>query len=146
MEALISILFWFIFSGLVAFIASKKKRNPFGWFMLAFILSPIFIVIVLLIVGDYCVECPSCKGKVDKYAKKCAHCGQLLKATTPESVSTFYASEAANEPQALLQTENDNKDDKYELLEKVKKLLDDGILSQEEYETEKKKLLLSSTE
>ena len=36
---------WIIFSGLAAWLATQKGRSGFAWFLLSFLLSPLFGII-----------------------------------------------------------------------------------------------------
>ncbi|MFW8566817.1 hypothetical protein [Orrella sp. 11846] len=45
------IILWILLSVLVAFYASKFKRNALGWFIVSMLLSPLFGAITLLIAG-----------------------------------------------------------------------------------------------
>ena len=52
-----------------------------------------------------------------------------------------YAEEIINYINTFSQSEKSTNDDKYEQLKKLKLLLDDGIISEEEFQSEKQKLL-----
>lgn len=44
------LLFYFIFAAAVGFIASRRGRSGFGWFLLAVFISPLISVIVLALI------------------------------------------------------------------------------------------------
>jgi hypothetical protein len=46
------LFFWFFWVRLPAQMARKRGRSVLGWVLLTWILSPIWTVIILLIVGD----------------------------------------------------------------------------------------------
>jgi hypothetical protein len=50
------IVFWIGFCGLVSYFANKKGRNTVGWFILAFIFSPLLAGIALAMTKDLKVE------------------------------------------------------------------------------------------
>ena len=55
--ALIGILltlwfFWFFWIRLPAQMARKRGRDALGWVLLAWMLSPLAVIVILLIVGD----------------------------------------------------------------------------------------------
>lgn len=45
------IVIWLLFCGLVGFIAHNKGRSGVGWFLLAFLISPLIAGIAVLVVG-----------------------------------------------------------------------------------------------
>lgn len=87
---------WLAFSGLAAWIASSKGRSGLGVFLLSLVLSPLFGIIVALVMKSNTdlrdapspkthVRCPDCKELVRKDAVKCKHCGTRL---VPQADST----------------------------------------------------------
>lgn len=45
-------LAWLFFAVLVGVLASKRGRNPYGWFLLAMLFSPLLMAIALWVVPD----------------------------------------------------------------------------------------------
>lgn len=45
------LIIWLLFCGLVGFAAQSKGRSAAGWFLLAFLISPLIAGVVVLIVG-----------------------------------------------------------------------------------------------
>lgn len=45
-------LFWFFWIRLPAQMARNRGRDPLGWVLLAWMLSPLAVIVILLIVGD----------------------------------------------------------------------------------------------
>jgi hypothetical protein len=41
------VVVWLVACGVVAYVATQKRRSGFGWFMWAFLLSPLFAVVCL---------------------------------------------------------------------------------------------------
>jgi hypothetical protein len=70
---------WFIGTVLIAAWAYRWKRNPIGWFFIAFFTSPLLAVVVLLIIGKGdLILCPMCKEKIQPTALVCKHCSHKL--------------------------------------------------------------------
>jgi hypothetical protein len=82
---------WLTFAIAVAVWASKKGRNPFGWVVLAVIISPLIAGVFLALADDKSapavekrhmhlthVRCPDCRELIRKDASKCKHCGTKL--------------------------------------------------------------------
>lgn len=67
--------------------ASSKGRNPFGFFVLSLLVTPLVGALICLISLDLKnvkpspnthVKCPDCRELVLKDARKCKHCGCAL--------------------------------------------------------------------
>jgi predicted amidophosphoribosyltransferase len=68
-----------------AFWPRDGDRNPLGWGLLAFVISPLIAGIVLLIVGEgQTARCPFCAERIKMAARVCPHCQREL--TTPVEV------------------------------------------------------------
>jgi len=87
------IIIWVVLAFFVGYLANKKGRSFFGYFILALILSPLVGFIILLVVGEdedsliaqgRFKKCPKCKGKNDIDAEVCKHCGNNLKKSIVE--------------------------------------------------------------
>lgn len=74
----------FIFGVICAALASCKNRPPWAWFFAGVLL---FLPVVLYLA--FCKkldeeatpnqrQCPMCKELINKYARKCKHCGEYL--------------------------------------------------------------------
>jgi len=84
-------LFWIGFAIVVAIAAGNKGRNPVGWALLAFVISPLLAGLFLLVVRDLKTEkeaqlatlqrngdtkaCPRCAENVKKATLVCRFCG-----------------------------------------------------------------------
>lgn len=82
----------FLYFGLsvaVAFLASKRGRNPIGWFFASLLTTPLLGFVFVLVLRDLAtqpgqptpethVHCPDCRELVLKDARKCKHCGCKL--------------------------------------------------------------------
>ena len=78
---------WFGLCIAVGLLASKRGRSGIGWFLFAFILSPILGFIFVLVLerknktrnstaeGSSLRNCPDCRELIRSDAKKCKHCG-----------------------------------------------------------------------
>lgn len=94
------VIVWLLFAAGVAWLASARGRSGAGWFLLAFLFSPLLSVVVLACLRDlkadgqaaardavYAqaggdrVKCPECAELVLREARKCKHCGAALVAS-----------------------------------------------------------------
>ena len=75
--------------------------------------------------------CSNCKAEVNKNSKSCPECGEVFE-VEEESVQVKKSNK---------KTTDSDMDKKYSDLNKLKKLLDNDIITQEEFEKEKKKIL-----
>ena len=74
---------WAIFSVVVAIIAGSRDRNPFGWFFLSILISPLLALILVLALGRRQVRvsmktCPDCAEAVLGDARVCRYCGHAF--------------------------------------------------------------------
>ena len=76
---MIIFVFWIALSILTAVLASRKGRSGFGFFCLAFFLSPLVGLLVMLIVKPNAavIEAEQIQ---DGTMKKCSYCAELVKA------------------------------------------------------------------
>src|ERR1035437_5338319 len=107
------IVFVFPLSLLIGYLAMKKGRSYFGYFILSFFFSPLVGFLVLIIVGDS---------------------DELIRKKNEDQFSRNYYS---NQTPTINIISNDKK---YESIEKLGNLLKNGLISNEEFETEKKKI------
>lgn len=83
---MIYVLFWAVLAVCVGYLASKRGRSGFGWFLFSCILTPVVGVIMVALLPDLSKEdqltgrvpCPACKEPVLPDALKCKHCGSTL--------------------------------------------------------------------
>ena len=83
---------------------------------------------------EYVFVCANCGSKVKESAKKCPECGELFE----EEVGKKQEIKSNKKKDSTSRT---NIDQKYSDLNKLKKLLDKNIITKEEFEKEKKKIL-----
>ena len=132
---IVIVIFWVIFALFVGFIAINKGRSGMGFFILSILLSPLLGLIIVLILGvneeglynnGELKKCPNCKEYVKLGASICKHCGNDL-----------------SENHKVLHTnKNDSKkEDKVTKLIELSKLLEKGLITQEEFEKSKIELL-----
>jgi hypothetical protein len=115
-EFIILIPVWIIFSLVVSSTAKRKGRDAIGYFFLSLFLSPLFAMLVLLISGD------SDKKRIAKLKED-----ELIKKRM-----------SVNEPSV----ETNFSNNKLENLERLGNLLEKGVITKDEFEIEKKKILL----
>lgn len=72
-------LAWVSLSLLVGALADHWNRSGLAWFALAALLSPIFAVAWLAVMGDNRPTCPACRGPVHEGATACRHCGRDIR-------------------------------------------------------------------
>lgn len=114
MEWLVLVFFWLLFASLVGMIASGRGRSFLGWFLLAFLISPLLSLVLVLVLGkpatlqrsDSVIQdggkvCPRCAESVKRAAQVCRFCGHEF----PEAVEPVPAipsvSEADPQPDSL---------------------------------------------
>lgn len=128
-------IFWFVFALVVGFLAINKGRSGMGFFILSILISPLLSFIILLVLGvseeglyrnGELKRCSNCKEFVKLGALECKHCGNDL----------------SNNHKVLHTNKNDSKkEDKITKLIELSKLLEKGLITQEEFEKSKKELL-----
>ncbi|MCQ2339567.1 MAG: SHOCT domain-containing protein [Paludibacteraceae bacterium] len=106
---------WLILSIIVACIASSKGRSGFGWFCLSMLISPLISLIILLCVGDS-------QDKQEDSIKRAMRVIEKEKNKTEQN-------KVMPQDKAL------------EDLQRAKKMLELGVISQEEYEIKKAELM-----
>jgi len=115
MEILI-IITYLILTIVVGFIAKNKGRSSIGFVFLALLLSPLIVMFVLLIIGDS-----------DDLKQQ-----RLSEYEFNKKESNFSSS-----------TNQSSSDKKYENLAKIGELVKNGLMTPDEFEIEKKKILSS---
>ena len=108
---------WIIFSLVVGAIGSNRKIGFWGAFFLSLILSPVIGLIIALVSKDKDDE---------EYKQKLLHTQQKQQETLSNLESSV------------------NKRSLSEELEKIKKMKDEGLLSDEEFQKAKEKILSSN--
>lgn len=80
------IAFWLIASIVVGVIATARRRNGFGWFLLALLISPLLACLLVLALGEPIAAapqplhdfsrrpCPYCAEPIKLEARLCPHC------------------------------------------------------------------------
>lgn len=78
----ITAVFVFCWAILVGFLASRRKRSPFGWFLLSLLISPLFSMAILFSIKNNAkkikILCPSCGQLVATWDSTCEHCHHPL--------------------------------------------------------------------
>jgi uncharacterized membrane protein (DUF106 family) len=105
---------WIIFSLIVGAVGSNRRIGFWGAFLLSLILSPIIGLIITLISKDK---------EDDEYKKR------------------MYETQNRQEDTLSDLKENINKKSVFEELEKIKKMRDEGILTEDEFQKAKQKIL-----
>lgn len=70
-------IFWICLAIACGLWAGRLGRNSFGWFLLAFFLSPVIAAVFLVVLGST-RRCPHCGGGVPQEVVACKHCGRDL--------------------------------------------------------------------
>lgn len=91
MEPSYVIAFWIVSGIVTAVIASSKGRNTFAWLLIGLALG-IFALLMAIAMpaisksdsSSELVECPDCAELINKKARKCKHCGCVIKADIAE--------------------------------------------------------------
>jgi hypothetical protein len=79
------VLTWLALCVLVGVLAARLDRNPLGWGILAFVISPVIAGIALLLIGEgRTARCPFCAERIKEAASVCPYCQREL--TTPIEV------------------------------------------------------------
>lgn len=78
-RGLIFVVLWAI---LVGYLASRRRRDPYGWFFLSLLISPLISSIVLFSMKNNVkkvkLPCPSCGELVATLDSICKHCNHAL--------------------------------------------------------------------
>jgi hypothetical protein len=102
---------WFVFAIVVGIAASARGRNGFGWFLLSLIISPLFGLILVLVLPNPQDEreryqrlynsrkCPFCAEMVLREAIVCKHCGSALE---PPPQPVFAPVKRLSKPQLVI--------------------------------------------
>jgi len=109
------VILWIIFSIGIGMLAFMKDRNVLGFVLLSIFVSPLIALIILLILGDS---------------------DELIESQKNE---TFKSSGKVSS--SVINTSKISDENKYENLDKLGKLFKDGLLTQEEFDKEKQKIL-----
>ncbi len=105
------ILFWFGFSVVVGIAASNRGRSGFGWFLLSLLISPLLSLILVLVMKDLSEVEPPRRERIIIRER-----GPLLEIPDAE-------------------------ESRVDKLERLARLREKGLLSEGEYEREKRRLL-----
>jgi len=74
------IITWVIISLVVGYLAGQRGRDPFEFFLLSLVISPLiaFLILIALPIKNpdeqQKVKCPHCHGLIDEGVKCCMHC------------------------------------------------------------------------
>lgn len=79
------VIFWLICAVATGLIAQSKSRSFVLWFLGAFFLTPLMLLVVLCI-GNLGNQCSKCKTFCPKDATKCKACGSDLEGGTTKEV------------------------------------------------------------
>jgi hypothetical protein len=75
MSVVFFIAFWLLFCFLVAKYAGDRGHSRFGWWLLAFLFSPLLAGLLLALVPNLRVrQCQFCAEQISVDAKICKHC------------------------------------------------------------------------
>jgi len=90
------LVIWLVVSVVIGVLASKRGRNGFGWFLLAFVISPLLAGIILALIENLAPQqsqpetrflspvsadtkaCPRCAEAIKKAATICRFCGYVF--------------------------------------------------------------------
>ena len=74
---LLSLVVWSI---IVGYIAKRRLRNPYAWFLLSLIITPLISTIILFALkkNQKQIPCPSCGELVGTLDPSCEHCNYSL--------------------------------------------------------------------
>lgn len=74
---LIMLVFWSIGVG---YIATRRLRNPYAWFIISLLITPLLSTIIIFILkkNQKEIACPSCGELVGTCDAVCAHCNYSL--------------------------------------------------------------------
>ncbi|QBF84456.1 hypothetical protein EXU30_18645 [Shewanella maritima] len=101
---------WIMFSILVMVVAHRYNRSSIGWFLLSLIISPLFSIIFILVLGKATStqeiiaakqhakqhrDCPECGEEVKAVAKICKHCRAELQPITHQKQESPKITKAA---------------------------------------------------
>ena len=115
------LLIWILFSFLIASLASKKGRSGIAFFFLALLTSPILSLIILGVAGDS---------------------SHLIRKRENEQRAKEDRRRASTKRQEIIEEENSsNSSSVYENLGKIGDLLEKGVLTKDEFDLEKQKIL-----
>ncbi|WP_313330363.1 SHOCT domain-containing protein [Comamonas sp.] len=141
MELFLLLVFWGLLSWGVASLATSRGRSGWGFFLLSFFMSPLLGLIIVLIMRDLAQENQqySERQREEYYRTKereREHEKQLeslraISATQPKA----FTAPSTNSPSNSIADE----------LSKLATLRDQGVLTAEEFDQQKKTLLSSST-
>lgn len=136
MEVFIFLLIWSGFAIALGLWADSRGRSVLGFFCLSFLTSPILAGIVLLIMSDKKEEAR----KEEEHDKKLKQADLVRKEEHEKQLESLRAITAAATG-AKSQEEEGKTRTAAEEIERLHKLLKDGVLNQEEFDAAKKRTL-----
>ena len=87
---------------------------------------------------DYCMSCHRSKEEVTEERVNCPHCGAKNKISNETCFACGKSMKEENKPENII---SEGKEDYVVLLQKLSKLRDQGVLTEEEYNQKKKEIL-----
>ena len=113
------VLGWLVLSAIVAVLALRRGRSGSGFLILSLLLSPLIGFLVMLVSRDLAREAREAEVREMESMRQ----AQLMQAVSSQAVASSVADEIA----------------------KLKKLADEGVLTAEQFEQQKHRLLQGTT-
>ena len=152
-------IIWFGLAAVIGYFANKKGRNPVGWGLLSVVITPFFAAIALAIASDLSIneKIKDVENKTDNLKKEMDYSQKYNDLRSHKMEKKLDEATDKDNQKNIAGTSNDdllrhlesgsNKNNNNSIadeLSKLHELKNEGVLTDEEFEEQKKKILDNS--